>query len=401
MMWQNKNVWILLTGEFVAGLGLWLGIIGNLEFMQEKVPSDFMKAVILAIGLLAGVAIGPYAGRVTDQMKKKTVMIVAGLARAISVIFMLLAIQTGSVLWMVIFLILIQSAAAFYFPALQAAIPLVVKEKELLQMNGIHMNVATLSRVLGTAIAGIFLVIMSLSTMYLVSLGAYLLLVVFTFFLTIEENNVSETKRSKAESSFNHLFPIIKELPIVMMTLIMTLVPLLFIGGFNLLVISISELQDNSLIKSWIYTAEGLSFMVGAFAVKRISRKQSPYTILFLFSFIIGLSQLLLFFANNPVLSVIAFIVFGFSVGCFFPTAATIFQTRVPKEFHGRFFSFRNMLDRIIFQIVLLLTGLMLDVIGLQMMSVIFGIMSIIITSIFFLKYRQSNSTSLNMDVRS
>ncbi|MFP3470834.1 hypothetical protein R0J90_12400, partial [Micrococcus sp. SIMBA_144] len=76
MMWQNKNVWILLTGEFVAGLGLWLGIIGNLEFMQEKVPSDFMKAVILAIGLLAGVAIGPYAGRVTDQMKKKTVMIV-------------------------------------------------------------------------------------------------------------------------------------------------------------------------------------------------------------------------------------------------------------------------------------------------------------------------------------
>ncbi|MCA0991693.1 MFS transporter [Pseudalkalibacillus hwajinpoensis] len=400
-MWQNKNVWILLTGEFVAGLGLWLGIIGNLEFMQEKVPSDFMKAVILAIGLLAGVAIGPYAGRVTDQMKKKTVMIVAGLARAISVIFMLVAIQTGSVLWMVIFLILIQAAAAFYFPALQAAIPLVVKEKELLQMNGIHMNVATLSRVLGTAIAGIFLVIMSLSTMYLLSLGAYFLLVVFTFFLTIEENDVSDTKRSKAESSFTLLFPIIKELPIVMMTLIMTLVPLLFIGGFNLLVISISELQDNSLIKSWIYTAEGLSFMVGAFAVKRISSKQSPYTILFLFSFIIGLSQLLLFFANSPVLSVIAFSIFGYSVGCFFPTAATIFQTRVPKEFHGRFFSFRNMLDRIIFQIVLLLTGLMLDLIGLQMMSVIFGIMSITITSIFFLKYRQSNSTSLNMDVRS
>ncbi|MFP3339579.1 hypothetical protein R0J91_16495, partial [Micrococcus sp. SIMBA_131] len=90
-----------------------------------------------------------------------------------------------------------------------------VKEKELLQMNGIHMNVATLSRVLGTAIAGIFLVIMSLSTMYLLSLGAYLLLVVFTFFLTIEENDVTETERSKAESSFTLLFPIIKELPIV------------------------------------------------------------------------------------------------------------------------------------------------------------------------------------------
>ncbi|MED0924089.1 MFS transporter, partial [Bacillus paranthracis] len=54
-MWRNKNVWIVLIGEFIAGLGLWLGILGNLEFMQKYVPSDFMKSVILFIGLLAGV----------------------------------------------------------------------------------------------------------------------------------------------------------------------------------------------------------------------------------------------------------------------------------------------------------------------------------------------------------
>ena len=28
-MWRNKNVWIVLIGEFIAGLGLWLGILGN------------------------------------------------------------------------------------------------------------------------------------------------------------------------------------------------------------------------------------------------------------------------------------------------------------------------------------------------------------------------------------
>ncbi len=55
-MWRNKNIWIVLIGEFIAGLGLWLGILGNLEFMQKYVPSDFMKSVILFIGLLAGVS---------------------------------------------------------------------------------------------------------------------------------------------------------------------------------------------------------------------------------------------------------------------------------------------------------------------------------------------------------
>ncbi|MCA0986766.1 MFS transporter [Guptibacillus algicola] len=398
-MWRNKNVWILLAGEFVAGLGLWLGIIGNLEFMQEKVPSDFMKAVILAAGLLAGVAIGPLAGRITDQVKKKTVMLPAGLARSLSVVFMLIAIQTGSVLWMIVFLVMIQLAAAFYFPALQAAIPLIVKEKDLLEMNGVHMNVATLSRILGTAVAGIFLAIMSLSTMYTMSLAAYLLLFILTFFIKIDEDKETQATFSKEASGFKHLFPIVKELPIVTMTLIMTMVPLLFIGGFNLLVINISELQDNSLIKSWIYTTEGIAFMIGAFSVKRFAHKLSPYTILFVFSFIIGLSQLLLFFAWIPLLSVMAFAIFGFSVGCFFPTAATIFQTRVPKEYHGRFFSFRNMLDRIIFQVVLLLTGLMLDLIGLQLMCVLFGILSLTITATFFTKYKTEQKANLNINV--
>ncbi|MDQ0414025.1 hypothetical protein [Mesobacillus stamsii] len=70
---------------------------------------------------------------------------------------------------------------------------------------------------------------------------------------------------------------------------------------------------------------------------------------------------MMLYFADQPVLTIVSFLIFGFSVGSFFPTAATIFQTRVPKDFHGRFFSFRNMMDRFIFQAVLPLTGFLLD----------------------------------------
>ncbi|TYS89139.1 MFS transporter [Rossellomorea aquimaris] len=396
-MWKNKNVWILLIGEFIAGLGLWLGIIGNLEFMQEKVPSDFLKSVILASGLLAGLAVGPLAGRITDQANKKTVMLISGFTRSLSVIFMLIAIDTGSVLWMVVFLVSIQISAAFYFPALQAAIPMVVKEKDLLQMNGVHMNVATLSRILGTALAGVLLVIISLTMVYVLSLVAYLALFVMTWFLSIEETATTSTQGEKPKgASFNEVFPVIKGLPIVFMTLVMTLIPLLFIGGFNLMVINISELQDSSEIKGWIYTAEGIAFMAGAFAVKKMGEKMSPYKILFFFSFIIGIAQMILYFATSPILSVLAFTVFGFAVGCFFPTAATIFQTRIPKEFHGRFFSFRNMLDRLIFQVVLLLTGLLLDLVGLQIMTVLFGCLSLMMTGLFYSRYRQLKTTTLS-----
>lgn len=394
-MWKNKNVWILLTGEFIAGLGLWLGIIGNLEFMQEKVPSDFLKSLLMATGLVAGIAVGPYAGRLTDQKSKKAVMLWAGLLRAVSVIFMLIAIATGSVWWMVVFFVLIQTSAAFYFPALQAAIPLVVADKDLLQLNGVHMNVSTLSRIIGTAAAGVLLVLLPLTILYIGSLIAYIALFILTWFLNIDEmKELSKARKSTLEkTSFKNVFPIIKGLPIVFMTLLMTLVPLLFLGGFNLMVINISELQDSSAIKGWIYTAEGVSFMIGAFFIKQISGKLSPYSILFTSSFLIGISQLVLYFADIAVLTIIAFLIFGFSVGCFFPTAATIFQTKVPKDFHGRFFSFRNMLDRIGFQVVLILTGSLLDLIGLQLMCVLFGSLSIIITAIFITKHNKTKQT--------
>ncbi|TFD98378.1 MFS transporter [Jeotgalibacillus sp. R-1-5s-1] len=394
-MFRNRNVWILLTGEFIAGVGLWLGIIGNLEFMQEKVPSDFMKSLILGAGLLAGVLIGPLAGRITDQLRKKTVMLASGFVRAISVIFMLIAIQQDSVLWMIVFLVFIQMSAAFYFPALQAALPLVVKEKELLQLNGIHMNVSTLSRVLGTAVAGILVVQLPLSMVYLFSLLAYLGLFGVTWLLQINEElpKALPKEAKQRPAGFSEVFPIIKGLPIVLMTLILTLVPLLFIGGFNLMVINISEIQNDPAIKGWIYTAEGIAFMIGAFVIKRIGESFSPYSILFGFSFVIGFSQFLLFFADIPALSILSFAIFGFAVGCFFPTAATIFQTRIPKEFHGRFFSFRNMLDRIVFQVVLLLTGLLLDLIGLPLMVVVFGVLSFVMTSVFYVRFRKLKSS--------
>ncbi|MEH7012931.1 MFS transporter [Neobacillus niacini] len=396
-MWKNRNVWIILTGEFIAGLGLWLGIIGNLEFMQEKIPSDFLKSLLMATGLVAGIVVGPYAGKITDQKSKKTVMLWSGLLRTVSVVFMLIAIATGSVWWMVVFFVTIQISAAFYFPALQAAIPLIVKDKDLLQLNGVHMNVATLSRIIGTAVAGILLVLLPLSMLYIGSLVAYLGLLILTWFLNFEENEdrTSARKGTNEKTSFKDVLPVVKGIPIVFMTLLMTLVPLLFLGGFNLLVINISELQDSSAIKGWIYTAEGVSFMLGAFFIKKISENFSPYKILFCSSLLVGLSQLLLYFADVTVVTIAAFLVFGFSVGCFFPTASTIFQTKVPKDFHGRFFSFRNMLDRISFQIVLLITGFLLDFIGLQLMCFIYGVLTIFTTIIFYVKNNHMRTSKL------
>ena len=54
-------------------------------------------------------------------------------------------------------------------------------------------------------------------------------------------------------------------------------------------------------------------------------------------------------------------------------------------------FSFRNMIDSVVFQIVLLSTGMMLDLIGLNGMGLVFGIISLSLTTTFCFSQRKES----------
>lgn len=381
-LWSNRNVWIVLCGEFIAGLGLWTSIIANLEFMQHYVPSDFMKSLILFTGLLAGVLIGPYAGKVIDSHRKKSVLIWAGIGRMVSVCFMFLAITQGSVWWMILFAVCLQISAAFYFPALQSVIPLIVQDKDLIALNGVHMNASTIARIIGTVAAGMMLSVMSLSALYTASLVAYGLLLVSTYFLDIDEEPKEERgqkRKEKQGGGFKEIVPMLKGMPVALMALCLSIIPGFFIGSFNLMVINISEMHQDTQIKGWLYAAEGIAFILAAFFVKRISGQRDLLKQLFALSFIIAAAQGLLFFAHVKWMTLVAFGLFGFAAGFFFPLLSTYFQKSIPKELHGRFFSFRTMLDRVMFQVVLLAAGFSLDTIGLPYMVLIFSVLSLAI----------------------
>lgn len=390
-MLNNKNVWILISGEFIAGLGMWLGVIGNLEFLQAIVPSDLNKSLILLAGMFAGLLVGPMAGRIIDVTSKKKVLLYSGAARIFSTGFMFLAIMQENIWWMVVYMIGIGLAAAFYFPALQACIPMIAKDGDLLTLNGIHMNAGTIARILGTVLAGILLVYISLFSLYSLAILSYIVIFICTLFLNFEEK-ITPQSNAAGKGSFKELLPLLKTLPQVVMGLFLFLIPTLFLGSFNLMVLKISELQNDPQIKSWLYTAEGIAFMLGAFLVKRFFDGKDPVKIMMTFSIVISFTHLSLYFADLQIPAIISFAVFGFSAGAFFPVAATMFQTTVPREFHGRFFSFRGMLDRISFQVVLVCSGFFLDTIGFKNMVLCFGIVSIVLVAYFAAKQYKGTS---------
>ncbi|MDM5337322.1 MFS transporter [Fictibacillus enclensis] len=389
-MWGNKNFLLLMFGVAVSSTGLWVGIIGNLEFLQKNVESSFLQALILLSGFLVGVFLAPMAGRIIDRGDKKKILIYSGFARCLAIGFMYLAIAYNNVWWMLIYTFVIGISGTFSNPAMQTLIPLIVKKEELLQANGVYMNLFTGARIAGTALGGVMLVGMSLSALYTVTLISYVILLIATFYMKVDVTPREKTEGGKKESFFGtlkDLYPIVRDQHKVVYSILLLIPPYLFLSGFNLMVIEISQIQHYPGIKGILYTTEGLCVFLGTYLAKRFLKEAKlPY--LFGIVFISALAHISLFMASHLVMSVISFGFFGLAMGLLFPVTTTIFQTDIPAEYHGRFFSIKGMTDNIIFQILMLLTGLFLDTIGFEKMVITFGVCSFIIASLIFLQYR-------------
>ncbi|MDQ0920809.1 MFS transporter [Paenibacillus sp. V4I5] len=363
---RNRTFVFMMIGEAIQGAGIWTSIIANLQFMQSHVPSDLGKSLILMCGLFLGVLISPQAGVWADRYDKKKILLISGIVRCLAPIVMFAAIHYQSVAIMLLSVVIMQVAATVYMPTVQAALPSVVPASELLKANSVNFNVITIARIGGTAAAGILVSMMNLYTVYALSLAFYVILVMLITQLRIPNTADSVTARKKEKIRFTELFPLIRAEPSIFIALINSGVITLFLGGFNLLVLKFSQIQHKPELMGWIYSLEGTSILIAGLFAKRVIGMRNLVTSSTLFMLLFALSFAGMSFSESSFAVLGSFVMFGCAVAFFFPMVSTLFQIKVPKEAQGRFFSFRGMLDRVMFQISLLATGACLDWFGIS-----------------------------------
>lgn len=186
-------------------------------------------------------------------------------------------------------------------PALQSIIPMIAKEQDLITLNAWQMNARTISRIVGTAAAGFMLSFFDLKWLYIISFIVYVIMFVITSLLQLDETT-NATLTHKDKGNFKEVWPMVKEHPVVLMTLVLMLIPTLFLGSFNLVIMKISEIHQSTTISGLLYTVEGIGFMLGAAGLKIIAERVHMGTLLFSLAFIIGSMELLLLLAEIPFL---------------------------------------------------------------------------------------------------
>lgn len=391
MLWRNRTFLLLMTGEVIAGAGMWISIIANLQFMQSLIPSDTVKALVLMSGLVVSILLSPKAGVIIDMYDKQKVMMLASLIRCLSPVFMFPALASNSIPWMIVSLIIMQCSAAFYFPTVQASLPAILTKDELLKANSIYLNISTLSRIGGTAVGGVLVVSMELSMLYVCSIIAYAVLAVVTLFLRIP--HVS-TRTLKEKVEFREVLTIARRDPALLVGLINNGLITLFLGGVNLMILNFSEIQQEPQLMGWIYMAEGFSILVGGLLAKRWIGGRNLVASSTLMLVFFGISQYGMSFAAHKWMVLASFGAFGFVVAFFFPVSATIFQKRLPEHQQGRFFSFKSMLDRSFFLLALGVTGVCLDLLGISGYLLLIGTITVLFG---FITYGYSKKHKLDV----
>ncbi|MBI3651428.1 MAG: MFS transporter [Acidobacteria bacterium] len=151
---QNRDFRNLTTGRFISQIGDWFNSVALFTLLLSLTGSGESVAIILIIKLLPTFFFGPLAGVVADRFNRKTIMIAADLLRGLTVLGFLF-IHNANQVWLVYLLTILQVVLSTFFePAESAAVPNLIKRKDLVTANALASASWSFTLALGAALGG-------------------------------------------------------------------------------------------------------------------------------------------------------------------------------------------------------------------------------------------------------
>jgi MFS family permease len=153
---RSRDYRLFWSGSLIANLGLWIQQIALGWLVYDMTRSASLLGTISFCGNLPVLVLGLLGGAIADRMSRRAIMlstlsVIAGSAFALA----LLTATRHIAVWHIIAISMVAGAASALFgPAMQAVIPSLVGEGELLNAISLNSVQFNLARTLGPAIAG-------------------------------------------------------------------------------------------------------------------------------------------------------------------------------------------------------------------------------------------------------
>ena len=171
---QNRNFRRLWLAQIVSEIGDWFYTLAIYSLLLELTGHAGSVALALVLQVLPQTFVGPMAGVINDRVSRKTVMIIADVARMFIVLAMLL-VRSRSAVWLVYPLLVCETVmAAFFEPARTSVIPNITRREDVILANTLSSTTWSLNLVMGATLGGIVAALLGRNAVFLLNALSFL-----------------------------------------------------------------------------------------------------------------------------------------------------------------------------------------------------------------------------------
>lgn len=182
----QRDFTIMILGQIISLFGNAILRFSLSLYVLEVTGSAAVFGTILAVSMIPTVLLSPFGGVLADRLPKQKIMTILDFVTAGLIVFYDAVYgSAGNLAAVTIFMILLTLIQAFYQPSVQASIPLLASQEQLMAANGIVMQVQALAGLLGPILAGMLYGIGGVKPIFAASAVCFFLSAVMELFLRI------------------------------------------------------------------------------------------------------------------------------------------------------------------------------------------------------------------------
>lgn len=377
----KKVFTIIWTGQLFSTLSSAIVGYSVVFWLSMETKSAEVLALSTIAALLPQLILGPFTGVLIDRWDRRRTMILADVFIAVCSAIMGFMFLKGSVKveYIYILLVLRSVGSAFHVPAMQASVPLLAPESELIRIAGVNQIIQSVSTIAGPALAALLISVLNMTYVLFIDVAGAAIACISLLLVHIPN------PERKADAPAPHLFREMKEglheiysRPGLKWLFIFIILTTFFIMPVAALfpLMTINHFSGGTYQMSMIEVAWGIGMLAGGallgiktFKVNEIILINSTYILL-------GLT--LAFSGVLPATGFWIFIILtffgGISMSVYSGAFMVVMQTTIDPAALGRVFSFYGSVTMLPSMIGLMQTGLIADRIGVPNAFVISGV---------------------------
>lgn len=388
---------IIWTGQFFSILTSSLVNFAIILWLTFETKSAETLAFATIAALLPQAVLGLFSGILIDRWSRKLIMILSDsfIAFCTLILAILFYFEQAEV-WQIYTLLALRSVgSAFHMPSMQASIPLLAPESQLLRIAGINQMIQSVSNIAGPALGALAISMLDMTYVLMLDVVGALLACTSLLFVTIPNPKPSETKNKlnllrdlreaqREVTSHKGMTPLflLSILATLFIMPVSVLFPLMTLNHFS------GSAYQMSLVEAiWSVgsLAGGLALSARQYKVNKIILINAMYILLgtaFVFSGLLPTSAFVWF--------VVLTAIEGVSGSVYYASFMTVVQTKINPAVLGRVFSIFMSVSMLPSILGLMGTGFIADNIGISNTFVIgglvvctIGIISFFIPSLF------------------